>query len=173
MVQPLHLIKWEHIPLSHQNGFSVLDCFFLVTDQVPPFPEWKFPLHMSYSIEWPALTSDMEGTNPLTMTEWLSPYIWPTCQNGYGSQHSYLTWKESNPLTVTEWLSPYIWPTHQNGYGTHHFPFEETSIWRTPIFSLRYSNFTLANVFVNTLAICSSVATYWSFTTPLYTISLI
>ena len=25
MVQPLRLIKWEHIPLSHQNGFSVLD----------------------------------------------------------------------------------------------------------------------------------------------------
>ena len=27
------------------------------------------------SIEWTALTSDMEGTNPLTMTEWLNPYI--------------------------------------------------------------------------------------------------
>ena len=25
--------------------------------------------------EWLALTSYMEGTNPLTMTEWLSPYI--------------------------------------------------------------------------------------------------
>ena len=24
MVQPLHLTKWEHIPLSHQNGYSVL-----------------------------------------------------------------------------------------------------------------------------------------------------
>ena len=24
--------------------------------------EWQFPLHLSYSIEWPALTSDMEGT---------------------------------------------------------------------------------------------------------------
>ena len=37
---------------------------YLVIDQVPPFPEWHS-----------ALTSDMEGTNPLTMTEWLSPYI--------------------------------------------------------------------------------------------------
>ena len=36
----------------------------------------------------------MEGTNPLTMIEWLSPYIWHAHKNGYGSQHSYLTWKE-------------------------------------------------------------------------------
>ena len=71
----------------------------LVTDQVPPFLEWQLPLHLSYSTEWhspyicppqqngSALISDllvrmainlisvMEGTNPLTMTECLSPYI--------------------------------------------------------------------------------------------------
>ena len=38
------------------------------------------PLYLTYSSEWlwiSALISDMEGTNPLTMTEWLSPYIWP------------------------------------------------------------------------------------------------
>ena len=97
--------------------------------------------------EWPALTSDMEGTNPLTMTEWLIPYIWP--------------WKE--PI-----LSPC-----QNGYGNHHFSLEEISIWRTPSFFLKYSNFTLAIGFVNTLAICSFVPTYWSFTAPLCTISQI
>ena len=28
--------------------------------------------------------------NPLTMTEWLSPYIWP--------------WKQPNPFTMSEWL---------------------------------------------------------------------
>ena len=61
----------------------------------------------------------------------------------------------TNPLTMTEWLSSYIWPTHQNGLRTHHFPLEGTSIWRTPSFSLNYSNFTLDNGFVNTLAICS------------------
>ena len=36
------------------------------------------PLHLTYSSEWlwiSALISNMEGTNPLTMTEWLSPYI--------------------------------------------------------------------------------------------------
>ena len=33
----------------------------------------------------------MEGTNPLTMIEWLSPYIWP--------------WKEPNHLTMSEWLT--------------------------------------------------------------------
>ena len=44
----------------------------LVTDQVPPFLEWQLPLHLSCSTEWPALISDMEGTNPLTMTDWLS-----------------------------------------------------------------------------------------------------
>ena len=60
----------------------------------------------------------MEGTNPLTMTEWIRPYIWP--------------WKE--PI-----LSPC-----QNGSRTHHFPLEGTSIWRIVSFSLKYSNFTLA-----------------------------
>ena len=104
-----------------------------------------------------------EEPNPLAMKEWLSPYIWPTRQNGYRSQHSYLTSKEPNTLTMTECLSPYIWPWKeptlspcQNGYGTHHFPLEETSIWRTPSFSLKYLNFTLANGFVNTSAIYSS-----------------
>ena len=35
---------------------------YLVTNQVPPFPEWQFPLHLSYSIELPTLTFDMGGT---------------------------------------------------------------------------------------------------------------
>ena len=56
---PLYLIKWENIPQSHQNGHalisyhvrthltvisewpSVLDQVFLVTEQAPPFQEWK------------------------------------------------------------------------------------------------------------------------------------
>ena len=71
----------------------------------------------------------MEGTNPLTMSEWLwiSTLIsdmegtksFSHEQNGIAltsdllvrmaqSQHSYVTWKELNPLTMTEWLSPYI-----------------------------------------------------------------
>ena len=36
------------------------------------------PLHLTYSLEWLwilALISNMEGTIPLTMKEWLSPYI--------------------------------------------------------------------------------------------------
>ena len=55
--QPLYLIKWEHIPQSHQNGHalisdhvrthltvisewpSVLNQVFPVIDQAPPFKE--------------------------------------------------------------------------------------------------------------------------------------
>ena len=97
-----------------------------------------------------------------------SAYIW-SCENTSHShlrmaQHSHLNMEETNPLTMTEWLSPYIWPWKepilspcQNGSRTHHFPLEGTSIWRTPRFSLKYSNFTLANGLVNTSAICSSV----------------
>ena len=36
------------------------------------------PLYLTYSSEWiwiSALVSNMEETNPLTMIEWLSPYI--------------------------------------------------------------------------------------------------
>ena len=43
----------------------------------------------------------------------------------------------------------------------------------TPSLSLKYSNFTLDNILVNTFATCSSVAMYWSFTTPFSTISQI
>ena len=57
--RPLYLIKWEHIPQSHQNGHaliydhvgthpivilewpSVLHRVFLVIDQAPPFQEWQ------------------------------------------------------------------------------------------------------------------------------------
>ena len=34
--------------------------------------------------------------------------------------------------------------SHQNGSWTHHLPLEGTSIWRTPSFSPKYSNFTMA-----------------------------
>ena len=43
------------------------------------------PLYLTYSSEWlwiSALISEIEGTNPLTMTKCLSPYIWPTRKNG-------------------------------------------------------------------------------------------
>ena len=35
---------------------------YLVTEQVPSFLEWQFPFHLSFSTEWPTLTSDMGGT---------------------------------------------------------------------------------------------------------------
>ena len=81
---------------------------YLVTDQVPPFPKWQFPLHLSYSIEWPTLISDMEGTEsfhhdrmaqPLHLTyssEWITDSALISDMEG------------TNPLTMTEWLSPYI-----------------------------------------------------------------
>ena len=37
---------------------------YLVTDQVPPFPEWNL-----------ALTSDHVGTNPTVTSEWISTHI--------------------------------------------------------------------------------------------------
>ena len=97
------------------------------------------------------LISD-HGMNTSTMSEGLCTYIWSCGMNTSLSHirmalHLYLTMK---------------W-THQpcqKGSRTHHFPLEGTSIWRTPSFSLKYSNFTLANGLVNTSASCSSIATY-------------
>ena len=88
------MIKWGHIPQSHHNGHvlifdhvgthptviserpSFLDQVFLVTDQEPPFQEWQQPLYMKMQEpilqshqNGSVLTSNMEGTNPLTMTE--------------------------------------------------------------------------------------------------------
>ena len=49
---------------------------------MPPFREWLYPLHLTYSSKWPALTSDLlirkvvalisdhVGTNPTS--EWLA-----------------------------------------------------------------------------------------------------
>ena len=60
-------------------ALSVPDWVFLVTDQVPPFPEWQSTLisdmegtkssHHDRMAQPLHLT--MEGTNPLTMSEWL------------------------------------------------------------------------------------------------------
>ena len=69
---------YDHVgtnPIVTSEWPSALDKLFPVTDRVPPFLEWQLLLHLSYSTEWPALISDMEGSNPLTMIEWLSPYI--------------------------------------------------------------------------------------------------
>ena len=81
--QSLYLIKWEHIPQSHQNGHaltsdhvilhptvisewpSVPDWVFLVIDQLPPFQEWNS-----------TLISDHVGTNPTVTSEWFSAHIW-------------------------------------------------------------------------------------------------
>ena len=114
----------------------------------------------------------MEGTNPLTMSEWLSVPNWGflvtdqvppfshRMASALTSDHG-----RAQPAPMLEWPNPYIWPWKepilspcQNGSWTHHFPFEGTSIWRTPSFSLKYSNFTLANGLVNTSAIYSTRA---------------
>ena len=63
----------------------------------------------------------------------------PTCHHvGKASQHLHQHTWETQPTTMSERLMCiYV-------FWTHHFPFEGTSIWRTPSFSLKYSNFTLA-----------------------------
>ena len=53
----------------------------------------------------------------------------PPCQKG-----SALTSEHGRPIL----------PPCREVSWTHHFPLEGTSIWRTPSFSLKYSNFTLA-----------------------------
>ena len=112
-----------------------------------------------------SLISDHVGTNPMAISEWLSTHIWHG--RNQSSHHDrmthplHITMEGPNPLTMSEWLT-----------GSS-IPLEGTSIWRTPSFSLKYSNFTLANGLVNTSVIYSSVVTYCSFTTPLCTISLI
>ena len=67
----------------------------------------------------------------------------------------------TNPLTMSEWLMESSLPLGGN------LDLENTKLLP------EYSNFTLVNGLVNTSAIYSSVATYWSFIAPLYTISLI
>ena len=77
---------------------------------------------------------------------------------------------------INLWASPrfYAQTTYLSSYArTHHFLFRGVLIWITPSLSLKYSNFPLARGLVNTSDICSSLATYGSFTAPLYTISLI
>ena len=65
--------------------------------------------------------------------------------------HLHLTMEGTNPTTMSERLCTYIWPWEehilqpcQKGSLIHHLPLEGTLIWRTPSFSLKYSNFTLA-----------------------------
>ena len=75
----------------------------------------------------------MEGTNPLTLAEWLIPYIWPTHQNGLRIQRSYLTWKE--PI-----LSPWqngsaLTSDHGRNQSSHHVRMALgliISLWRKP-----------------------------------------
>ena len=115
MAHPLHLIKWEHIPQSHQNGRTLIsdhvrrhptiilewpldpDWVFLVTDEVPPFKEWQS-----------SPISDHVGTNPTVTSEWISTHIWHG--RNQSSYHDimasplHLTMEGTNPLTMSEWL---------------------------------------------------------------------
>ena len=75
------------------------------------------------------------------------------------AQPLHLTMEGTNPLTMLEWLMDSPLPFGGN------LDMENTKLLP------EYSNFTLANGFVNTSAIYSSVTTYWSFTTPIFTIS--
>ena len=56
------------------------------------------PLHLSYSTEWPTLISDMEGTNPLTMTKWL--WISALISDMEGTESSHHD-KMAQPLHLT------------------------------------------------------------------------
>ena len=136
-------MKWEHIPQSHQNVPSLIsdhvrlyptvisewpsvpNWAFLVTDQVPPFQEW-------HSV----LISDHVGNNPTVTSKWLGTHIWHG--RNQSSHHDrmanplHLTMEGTNPLTRSECLTESSLPLGGN------------PIWRTPSFSLKYSNFTLA-----------------------------
>ena len=108
MGQPLYLIKWEHIPLSHQNDHavisdhmrthliviaewpSVLDRVFQVTDQAPMIPRMAI-----------ALISDQVGSNHTVISEWLNTHIW------HGRNQSSHHDRMAQPLYLTcssEWI---------------------------------------------------------------------
>ena len=101
-----------------------------------------------------ALTSDHVGSNPTGISEWLCTYIWSCGSQSHShirmALHLHLTMEGTNPITMSEGYSTYIWPWKapilspcQKVSWTHHFPCEGTLIWRTPRFSLKYSNFIL------------------------------
>ena len=107
----LHLIMWEPIPQSYQNGYV------LTYDHVGANPtvisEWL--LHLT-----------MEGTNPITMSEGICTYIWPckeliqhTCQKGsiltsdHVGTHPIVTWEWLLHLYLIMWEN--IPHSYQNG----------------------------------------------------------
>ena len=59
--------------------------------------------------EWPALTSNMEGTNPLTMTEWQQPlYLikWEHIPQSHQNGHALISDQVRTHLTIiSEWPS--------------------------------------------------------------------
>ena len=77
------------------------------------------------------------------------------------AQPLHLTMEGTIPLTMSEWLMDSSLPLGRN-----------LNLENTKLLS-EYSNFNLANDFISTSAICLFIATYWSFTAPLCTISLI
>ena len=64
------------------------------------------------------------------------------------AQYSHLIMEGTNPLTMLEWLTDSSLPFGGN------LDLENTKLLP------EYSNFTLANGFVSTSTICSSIATY-------------
>ena len=59
--------------------------------------------------EWPALTSEMEGTNPLSMTEWQQPLYLIKCehiprshQNGHVPTSNHV---RTHLTVISEWPS--------------------------------------------------------------------
>ena len=115
MAQPLHLIKWEHIPLSHQNDHA------LIYDHIRTHFTiiWEWPsVSLIFPGNWPgtsiprmeiALISDHVGTNPTVILEWISTHIWhgrnQSSHHDRMVQPLYLTMEGTNPLTMLEWLS--------------------------------------------------------------------
>ena len=118
--------NWPGASILPENGISAPRWVFLVTNQVPPFQEWHSAL-ISVHVE----------TNSTVTSEWLSTHIW------HGRNQILSTWQNGSTLTSDHGRNLILSPC-QNGSRSHHFPLEGTSIWRTPSFSLKYSNLTLA-----------------------------
>ena len=57
--------------------------------------------------EWPALTSDMEGANPITMTEWQQPlYLikWEHIPQSHQNGPALISYRvRLHPIVISEW----------------------------------------------------------------------
>ena len=123
MVHPLHLIKWEHIPLWHQNGYSVLTLSVPGNWPGASIPRMAISLtsvllsRMASTHIWhgkgatlspwqngSALTSDLLVRMAMDLSAHISHGRNQSPHHDRMAQPLHLTMEGTNPLTMSEWL---------------------------------------------------------------------